>query len=159
MKPLYNPETHPDFALKLRLLGATYAEVADFFNVNESKIREWMQKHKDFRYAMEEGANIADASVVHSLYQRACGFSHPEDKIFAYKGEVVVVPTVKHYPPDTTAAQFWLQTRQREKWGKQSDDTPERKVGFNVYVNATDPSGKPVRVYTNDEETQDDTLD
>jgi hypothetical protein len=30
--------------------------------------------------------------------------------------EVQEVPYVERYPPDTTAAIFWLKNRQREKW-------------------------------------------
>ena len=39
------------------------------------------------------------------------GYEHPEDKIFLHEGKPVIVPTVKHYPPDTTACIFWMKTR------------------------------------------------
>ena len=31
--------------------------------------------------------------------------------MFCYEGQVIVEPTIKHYPPDTTAAIFWLKNR------------------------------------------------
>ncbi len=32
-----------------------------------------------------------------------------------------MVPTIKHYPPDTTACIFWLKNRQRDKWRDRLD--------------------------------------
>jgi hypothetical protein len=54
--------------------------------------------------------------VASKLFHRAIGYEHPEDKIFNNNGEEMVVPTIKHYPPDTTAAIFWLKNRQPDKW-------------------------------------------
>jgi hypothetical protein len=62
------------------------------------------------------GRDIADANVGKSLYDRAMGYSHPEDKIFVHNGETIIVPTTKHYPPDTASAIFWLKNRQPAKW-------------------------------------------
>jgi hypothetical protein len=31
-------------------------------------------------------------------------------------GEIVITPTVKHYPPDTSAATLWLKNRQGAVW-------------------------------------------
>jgi hypothetical protein len=116
-------------------MGSTYKDVADFLSVTESKIRTWMKKYPDFASAMVEGADIADADVTHALYKRATGYTHPEDKVFVYKGEVTVVPTIKHYPPDTAAIQFWLQARQRDKWAKPEDRQPDdQAINFNVIL-------------------------
>jgi hypothetical protein len=52
------------------------------------------------------------------LFERAKGYSHPEDKIFNNNGEPLIIPTVKHYPPETAACVVWLANRQPNKWKK-----------------------------------------
>jgi hypothetical protein len=33
-----------------------------------------------------------------------------------FEGEIITTKLTKHYPPDTTAAIFWLKNRQPGKW-------------------------------------------
>lgn len=96
---------------KLSLLGAIDKEIADFFDVTEQTINNWKKAHSSFFESMKKGKTIADANVAESLYRRACGYDHDEDKIFQYEGEAIVVPTKKHYAPDTAAAFIWLKNR------------------------------------------------
>ena len=112
----YKPDYHPDQAYKYCLLGAKDTELATFFEVDEATINRWKVAHPEFAEALLRGKDQADAEVSQKLYHRAKGYSHKEDKIFIHNGEPVIVPTVKHYPPDTTAAIFWLKNRQRGKW-------------------------------------------
>ena len=101
---------------KLCLLGATDAELADFFEVSESTINNWKIEHPRFLESIKKGKNLADATVAESLYKRANGYEHKEDKIFNDNGVALVVPTIKRYAPDTTAAIFWLKNRQPKMW-------------------------------------------
>jgi hypothetical protein len=103
-------------ANKLCLLGATDRELADFFEVSEATVNTWKQRHPAFLDSIKEGRKAADAKVARSLFERACGYSHPEDKIFQYEGAPVIVPTTKHYPPDTMAASLWLRNRRPDLW-------------------------------------------
>jgi hypothetical protein len=103
-------------ARKLCLLGATDAELAGFFGVDERTINRWKIVHPEFCQAIKKGKEVADAEVADSLYQRAKGYSHPEDQIFQFQGEPVIVPTTKHYPPDTAAAFIWLKNRRGKDW-------------------------------------------
>ena len=96
---------------KLCKLGATDKQLADFFNVSEATINTWKLKEPDFLESIKKGKLIADAEVANSLYQRALGYEHKEDKIFNDSGSPLVVPTTKHYPPDSTACLFWLKNR------------------------------------------------
>lgn len=96
---------------KLCLLGATDEQLADFFGVVVQTIHNWAEKHPAFLEARRRGKLEADANVAHSLYQRALGYSHPEEKIFHEKGRVTRADTTKHYPPDTAAAFIWLKNR------------------------------------------------
>ena len=98
-------------AYKLCLLGAVDKEIADFFDVDERTINDWKIAYPSFLQSMKNGKINADANVAESLYKRACGYEHDEDKIFQYEGEAIVVPTKKHYAPDTAAAFIWLKNR------------------------------------------------
>lgn len=101
---------------KVARRGWTDADMADFFGVTERTWNNWKVAHDTFFQSLKEWRAEADERVERSLYERATGYSHPEDKIFNDGGEPLVVPTRKHYPPDTTAAIFWLKNRQPEKW-------------------------------------------
>lgn len=103
-------------AEKLCLLGSTDKDMADFFDVSESTINLWKQKHPEFSESIKRGKISADANVASRLYKRAIGYEHDEDKIFNNNGEPLIVPTTKHVQPDTTAAIFWLKNRQPKMW-------------------------------------------
>jgi hypothetical protein len=103
-------------AYKLCLLGAIDKDIADFFGVDERTINRWKEDHIEFCQSLKGGKIGADATIAQKLYHRAKGYEHPEDKIFNDGGIPLVVPTIKHYPPDTTAAIFWLKNRQPDKW-------------------------------------------
>ena len=103
-------------ARKLCLLGAGDAQLADFFAVTEKQLNDWKAVHPDFLAAVTDARAELDSAVERALLQRATGYAHPEDRVFAYQGKAVVVPTTKHYPPDTTACIFWLKNRQPERW-------------------------------------------
>jgi len=113
---------------KLCLLGATDVELANFFNVNEDTIYEWKKKYTEFSESIKKGKEYADANVANKLYNRALGYEHKEDKIFNDQGVPLIVPTVKHYPPDTTAAIFWLKNRQPAKWREKQEVETTIKV-------------------------------
>ena len=61
-------------------------------------------------------ATVADAEVSDRLYQRAMGFVAPDIDIRVIENRIVETPLEKYYPPDTTAAIFWLKNRQKDKW-------------------------------------------
>lgn len=116
-------------ATKLARLGATDKEVADFFEVTESTFYLWKEKHPEFSEALKAGKEISDSEVAQSLFHRAKGYSHAEDKIFLHEGQPVVVSTTKHYPPDSTACIFWLKNRRRETWRDKQDHEHTGKDG------------------------------
>jgi hypothetical protein len=110
----------PEFvaqAKKLAELGATDREVAEFFEVEERTLHRWKHDHPEFCQSLKVGKEVADERVEQSLYRRALGYSHDAVKIAVNAaGEVTQVPFVEHYPPDTTAAIFWLKNRKPEEW-------------------------------------------
>lgn len=113
----YNSEYHDDHAYKFCLMGATDKELAVFFEIEYETLQSWKQRYPTFAQAIRAGREIADSLVAESLYERAKGYSHDEDKVFCNSlGDVTVVPTTRHYPPDTHAAVHWLNNRQQIHW-------------------------------------------
>lgn len=96
---------------KFCLLGSTDVQLADFFGVCEKTINNWKKEHPKFLQAIKDGKEKADSEIASALFYRAKGYKHKEDKIFNNNGEALIVPTVKHYPPDTAAAFIWLKNR------------------------------------------------
>lgn len=117
----YKPE-YVDLAYKFCLLGATDKRMAEFFGVSEVTFNAWKSVHPDFLKSLKDGKEIADAQVADALFNRAKGYSHAEDDIKSVAlggnagSEIVITPTIKHYPPDTNAASLWLRNRQPKLW-------------------------------------------
>ena len=112
----FKPE-YAEQAEKLCKLGATDKEMADFFAVSEQTINAWKQAHPEFLESLKKGKMLADANVADRLYSRAMGYSHDAVKIaVSPAGEHHQVPFTEHYPPDTTAAIFWLKNRRPDQW-------------------------------------------
>lgn len=106
-----------DQARKLAQLGATDREAAEFFEVTESTLHLWKHTHPEFSEALKVGKETADARVEQSLYRRALGYSHDAVKIaINAEGKVTEAPYTEHFPPDTTAAIFWLKNRKPAEW-------------------------------------------
>lgn len=120
----YKPE-YAEQAQKLCRLGATDKELADFFGVQERTINNWKAEHPVFLQSLKEGKGLADAEVADKLYRRATGYSHPDTHVSNYQGLITLTPLTKHYPPDTTAAIFWLKNRRPDLWR----DKPEELDG------------------------------
>jgi hypothetical protein len=103
-------------AAKLCKLGATDAQLADFFQVSVSTVNLWKVEHKDFSESIKVPKAEADERVEQSLYRRAMGYEHDEVDIRVVGGELVVTPIRKYYPPDSTAMIFWLKNRKSAEW-------------------------------------------
>lgn len=122
---------------KLCLLGATDAEMASFFNVAESTINKWKLDYPEFSESIKKGKVQADAVVASKLFHRATGYEHPEVDIKLYQGTIIKTDLVKHYPPDTTAAIFWLKNRQKEKWRDRQDMEHTGRDGTPIETNTS----------------------
>lgn len=105
-------------AEKLCAIGATDAEIADFFDVDVRTIYRWKASNDAFCQAIKAGKEIADDRVERSLYQKAIGYEQEEVKIFMPAGadKPVYAPFTAKIAPDTTAAIFWLKNRRRADW-------------------------------------------
>lgn len=115
--PKYKNGVMPEQAEKLCRLGATNKDLADFFGVVERTIVEWLNKHPDFRECVKRGKDYFDTERVEkALAHRAIGYSHEETHVSNYQGEITKTSITKYYPPDTTAAIFWLKNRDPKRW-------------------------------------------
>ena len=118
---LFKPE-YVELVEKFAMLGATDKDLASVFEVSLSTIEAWKRDKVEFLNALKRGKAQADAEVASKLFHRATGYEHPEDDIRTVSlgegggSQIVITPTVKHYPPDTTAAIFWLKNRRPDLW-------------------------------------------
>lgn len=149
--PTKYKEEYCSQAEKLCKLGATDAELADFFEVNEDTINEWKKVRPEFSESIKSGKILADSNVADSLYQRALGFEHDSEEIkVMYDKEtndqyIERVPIKKKYPPDTTAAIYWLKNRQKDKWRDKTEVDQTLKVPQGITVNYnTQPGNLPL---------------
>ena len=88
-------------AAKLSELGATDAELAEFFEIDLRTLYRWKVEHEKFRHAIKPAKDIADERVERSLYQMAMGNAD--------------------LPPNVAAAIFWLKNRQPGRWRDRQD--------------------------------------
>ena len=118
----------------MALEGATDQEMADFFGVDVRSLQRWKNTQPSFRHSIKAGKDATDSRVERSLYERALGYERDEVDIRVVNGEIVQTPIRKFYPPDTTAAIFWMKNRKPAEW---------REVKA---VELSGPEGGPVQV-------------
>src|SRR5690606_8769261 len=123
-------------AYKLALLGATDADLADFFEVTKATINNWKVDYPEFFDSLKKGKQLADANVAKSLYNRALGYEIEEEKVFNDNGKALIVKAKKHYPADPTSMIYWLKNRQPKKWrdkpGEDADEVKDISVNVNI---------------------------
>ena len=125
-------------ARKLTRLGATDKELAEFFDVTEQTINTWKKRHPEFLESLKTGKALADAEVAEKLFQRATGYEHKAVKISASPdGKEHVTEFTERYPPDTTAAIFWLKNRRPDLWRDRIDTTLSGPNGGAVQIAST----------------------
>ncbi|MBD2752613.1 terminase [Spirosoma sp. BT704] len=121
------------------LLGAVDQQLAEFFSISLRTLHHWKKRHVEFSESVKAGKSIADAKVAKALYQLAIGYSHPDTYISVYNGQVVLTPTIKHYPPNVTAAIFWLKNRQSAHWSERPKTDSSRPA--QVYIRREETTG------------------
>ena len=100
----------------MALAGMTDEQMAKDFGVSRSTLSRWKIDYPEFSEVLSQWKSVADEKVERSLYERATGYSHPDLDIKVIKGKIVKTELIKHYPPETVAAIFWLKNRNPEKW-------------------------------------------
>lgn len=118
----FKPE-YSEMARRFCLLkaDATDEDLGKFFDVTAQTIYNWRCRYPEFKEAVLDGKERADAQVANALHKRAIGYEHPAVKIFAdpKTKQVIEVPYTEHYPPETGAAKMWLTNRSKHWKDKQ----------------------------------------
>lgn len=113
-KTEYDPALTPMLCYRLALLGLRNNEIAATLQIKLSTFTLWINQYDALKQKLNEGRRIADGQVAQALFKRATGFTVEDTFITLHNGKPVTVPTEKYYPPDTTAAIFWLKSRTRD---------------------------------------------
>lgn len=126
---LYKPELYPEQVYKLCLLGATDADIASFFNVDERTVNNWKTEHDEFFQSINEGKKLADMEVANSLYKTTQDRQVPKEIPFKLKNvywndegkrveeeKVEVIEVMETIPADFRAQSLWLRNRSPKNW-------------------------------------------
>jgi hypothetical protein len=117
MATKWNPDIMLPIAEVLSRLHAENKDYAFAFGVTSRTFTNWYRDIPELRELVVAGRQEDNVTVAKSLFERANGYSHPEEKIFLDKdGDIVRAKTIKHYPPDTGAIAFFLKNRDPENW-------------------------------------------
>ena len=128
-RPTKFKQEYIELAYNYTLLGATDKDLSNFFDVEESTINQWKIDFPEFSESLKRGKSEADSVIASKLFHRAKGYDHPEIVTASFQGQITdTMEVVKHYPPDTTAAIFWLKNRQPKLW---RDKTETENVNLN----------------------------
>lgn len=122
-RPTLFEKRHIEEGRKLALLRLTDAQIAKVWGVSERTLAAWKKAHPEFQQAIARARELADGDIAVSLYERAKGYSHPEELVHVHQGKVIKTKVIKHYPPDTQAASIWLRNRHPGLWRSQPDAT------------------------------------
>ena len=148
-----------DFAL----LGLTEEAMCPLMDVTIGTIQYWRIHKPGFKEALHEGRKIASAKVVNKLFQRACGYSHPDthfvnDRVREYDKDgnvtkeytkVIQIPIIKHYPPETAAGKFFLGVKERQLWNERTDININQNLNINQRIDLSDCTDKELELMEN----------
>lgn len=105
----------------------TDEQISKNIGIRSSTFYDWIKKYPEISEALKKGKAPVDVEVENALYKSACGFVGPDDKF---------------YPPNMTAAIFWLKNRLPQKWRNNDKETPkadeERQVRIEMMRAKTD---------------------
>ena len=117
---LFLPD-HLDQVRAIAMRGVTEEQMCEIFDISPRQMGLWKSQYPLFKEALEAGYTDADAAVLAALYQTAIGYTHDEEKIFQWDGEIIRANTIKHYKPDVQAIKLWMTNRQREHWADRKE--------------------------------------
>lgn len=83
--------------------------------VGRSSYYEYYNNDPEFKKEVDELSDRALDFVESKLFERIKGYEHNEDKVFNNNGTPLVVPVIKHYPPDPTSMIFYLKTKGKKR--------------------------------------------
>lgn len=118
-------EANKELIFKLAARGFDDAEIAEVLGVQRQTVCNWKKKYPDFFDTLKIQKEMADSKVERALFERACGYSHPETRAQWVSdekgGRWEYAELIKHYPPSEVACIFWLKNRKPEQWREKVD--------------------------------------
>lgn len=130
---LFLPD-HLEQVRAIAMRGVKEDQMSEIFDISPRQMGRWKAQYPLFKEALEAGYTDADVAVLGAVYQSAIGYTHDEEKIFQWDGEVIRADTVKHYKPDMNAAKLWMINRQREYWADRHQTEVSGKEGAPIGI-------------------------
>jgi hypothetical protein len=141
----FRPEYCEQAEKLCKLLNADDTALAAFFEVTETTIGNWKQRHPEFLVSIKRGKAVADIEIAHSFHERARGYEwqeavpiklktveYADGKRVRESERVEIVMVTKRQPADVTAGIFWMKNRQPETWRDKHDVTHAGAVDVNL---------------------------
>ena len=86
--------SHLDQVRAIAARGMTDLDMCKFLDIHPKQMKLWKKQYPLFEQAIEDGRTDADVEVVQALYKSAVGYSHVEEKLFMWDGDVIRTDTV-----------------------------------------------------------------
>lgn len=111
--------------------GLKYEQIAKNIGITEKTLYEWQNKYSDICEALKKGKELADIEVENATFKSAIGFHEKVSKpikvtkktfdeetgrIVSSIEEIKFVEEDVYFPPNMTAAIFWLKNRKPNEW-------------------------------------------
>ncbi len=135
----YKTEFAEQAAKLCEIFGATDAQLAAHFEVDEDTINEWKKVHPQFSESMAQSKTAHDFEIEQSLARRAKGFMKVK-QVFSPEGAIVMLQ--EEVPPDTNACSLWLRNRQPARWRDKQDIEHSGQIAVVPALEIIDPKTK-----------------
>ena len=127
----YKTEYNQQAFIACKTGGLDNLELCDLFAIKERTFYDWLHDYPEFSQSIKKGKlDYDNKNVASALKHRAIGYSHKEDRIFNNNGVPLIVPTVKHYPPETNAIRTWLFNRDPDNWKDKKEVEHSGNIGI-----------------------------
>jgi hypothetical protein len=114
----YRPEYAQLASIIVGVYGSTPAELAKVFGVKPPIIAMWINRHADFRDAIENATKNCNIRVMDRLFRQCMGYKFKTERLFydGRRGKLVKGTYTETKQPETQAMVFWLKNRMPDKW-------------------------------------------
>lgn len=118
--------------------GLTNQDIAHNCGVTPKTLYAWINAWPEIEEALRLGKVPSDRKVESSLFKRANGYTEVIRKTkVTNQGDIIPYTEEVHYPPDTTAAIFWLKNRKPEDWRDKQEVEHTGTVDNPIKINIT----------------------
>jgi len=129
--------------------GARLCDLATTFEVAECTVDGWIKNKPAFANAVKKARLESMTRVAQSMYEKAIGYSHPDTHIISNRvkdydedgnlvcerTEALLVPIIKHYPPDAYAGNKLLTILARAQgWAEVSNMNVNHQLSGDINI-------------------------